>query len=131
MFASAITSADVVNSLIAGVSERRRLLLCEVAILRFRELVEILLSIEWRMPHVHQKSTLETCYAGQPDFRASLHFGRFRLRGLPNLPKMNLGELSDDAWIALVAWAAFVSLVALFILARALTPNAIAAWAKV
>ena len=58
MFASPISGADVVDSLVAGVSERGCLLSSEVAALRFRELVEILLSLEWRLQDVLKRSTL-------------------------------------------------------------------------
>ena len=58
MFASPITCADVVDSLVAGVSERGRLLGSEVAALRFCELVKIFLCLEWRLLGSHKRSTL-------------------------------------------------------------------------
>ena len=67
MFADPIASADVVDSLVAGVSERGRLLRSEVATLRFRELVEIFLLSKWRLQGVHKRSTLWTYYAGNPE----------------------------------------------------------------
>ena len=74
MFADPIASADVVDSLVAGVSERGCLLRSEVATLRFRELVEIFLSLKWRLQDMHKRSTLWTYYAGHPDSSASRHF---------------------------------------------------------
>jgi hypothetical protein len=94
MFANPITCADVVDSLVAGVSERRRLLRCEVATLRFRELVEILLSLEWRLQRVHKRSIFWTYYARYPDADASLGFHGVRLHSIPNLPNANLGAIN-------------------------------------
>ena len=58
MFANPIAGADVVDSIIARVSKRGRLLRCEVAALRFCELVEIFLSFKWRLQCAHKRSTL-------------------------------------------------------------------------
>ena len=49
MFADPIAGADVVDSFVARVSKRGRLLRCEVATLRLGELVEIFLSLKWRL----------------------------------------------------------------------------------
>ena len=58
MFANPIARSDMVDSFVARVSERGRLLGCEVATLRFRELVEFFLSLKWRLCGIHKRSTL-------------------------------------------------------------------------